>query len=273
MRQALAAVTSSTSHDTRITLAEAIDHNVGLGPRWQGNLPPDVAMQHVDEVAALYARAVQGTLGARGTRLLPAPLAVTASPAGDRAWRGVVGAISSAARVRSGGPGFLGVLLPADAPVSQVPITIRASPSQLLVHTRLDHDALERLHGARFSTVIEVRLDLPYDSLRIAPANVPSAIAGHWLLGSPPRLIVSPDGVRVRGPGLDLFAHGPLILGWNLQRDPRDPRVTWLQALAFIHAVEGDTPAGKLRRPFSVMYPGEPTIVDFDLLLERGGAH
>ena len=140
----------------------------------------------------------------------------------------------------------------------------------MLVHVRLARAHLEALQGGRrFGAVIEIRLNFRPDQLKLAPEDSPAAIAGRWLLGKPPETVIAPDGVRVTGPGLSLRARGPLIIGWSLARDPKNPAITWLQGLAFIDALEGTTDAGKFRRPFAEMYPGEPATVDYDIEVVR----
>ncbi len=68
---------------------------------------------------------------------------------------------------------------------------------------------------------------------------------------------------------MNVRAVGPLLLAWTLAADPSDSGVTRLQALALIHAVEGDVRGGRLRRAFATLYPGESAVVEFELELDR----
>ncbi len=75
LRTAMAKVTAATPDAAKIALVAAMDHNVGLGPRWMDGLSREIAMRHVREVAALYRSAVTGVLGEKGAASVPAPLA------------------------------------------------------------------------------------------------------------------------------------------------------------------------------------------------------
>ena len=185
-------------------------------------------------------------------------------------WRAISGDASTAARIRVGGPGFLHPMIDDAAAVVATPMAVTADATRMLVHVRLDRAPLEALEGPRrFGAVIEIRLNVRPDQVKLAPEDSPAAIAGRWLLGTPPATVIAPGGVRVTGPGLSLRAYGPLILGWSLARDASNPAVTWLQGLAFIDALEGVTDAGKWRRPFAEMYPGEPAAVDYEIEVVR----
>ncbi len=270
LRQAIRAVNDSTPRDVRLALVMAMDHNVGLGPRWMDGMPIAMARQHVLEVAALYRNAVSGVLGEAAVGAIPAPLTRIASTDWPSGWQTIVGERSTATRVRAGGPGFLHPLIDDSASVVAVPIEVAATDERMVIGVTLDRATLEAKEGhRRFSVVLELRIDRPLEQLAIAPENSTAAIAGQWLLGAPPATIISPDGVRVRGADFSFRASGPLIVGWNLARDPTDPGRSWLQALAFIDALEGITQTGPWRRPFAEMYPGEPSQVRYELEFER----
>jgi hypothetical protein len=267
LRQAMHALTPTTPASARLLLTEAMDHNVGLGPRWMAGVPAATAMEHVREVARLYHDATLAMLGPGGLLAIPDPLPMPRQAAWPDEWRAVVGDQATVARVRAGGPGFLHPLIDPAAPVTSIPVAVTADHDRLLLRVRLDRTALERTFGDRFSAVIELRLNAPISQVALVPAGSASALAGRWLFGGPPGNIIAPDSVRVAGPGFDLTAHAPLVLGWNLFADPREPGVTWLQALAFIHAVQGTVDTGPFRQPFRVLYPGEPSVVEFELEL------
>ena len=80
LRTAMAKVTAATPDAAKIALVAAMDHNVGLGPRWMDGLSREIAMRHVREVAALYRSAVTGVLGEKGAASVPAPLARPVTP-------------------------------------------------------------------------------------------------------------------------------------------------------------------------------------------------
>lgn len=269
LREAMSKVTAATSPETKLALATAMDHNVGLGTRWLDGLSRDIAMRHVREVAALYRSAVTGVLGEKGATSVPAPLPRPVSSDWPKEWLAIAGE-APAARIRVGGPGFLHPMIDDGAAIVAVPMGVTADVNRMLVHVQLDRAQLEAIQGPRrFGAVIEIRMNFRPDQLKLAPENSPAAIAGRWLLGKPPESVIAPDGVRVTGPGLSLRARGPLIIGWSLARDPRNPGVTWLQGLAFIDALEGMTDVGAFRRPFAELYPGEPATVDYEIEVVR----
>jgi hypothetical protein len=267
LRQAMRAITPTSPRTLSLAAVMATDHNVGLGPRWQDGLPVAEARQHITDVAELYRSVVGTALGAAALASLPAPL--VAPPAGPwpAAWRQIIGERSGAARVRAGAA-FLYPFVNDTAPDAAVPITVTADEHRLLIHTGIDRVALERRLGPRYQAVIEVTLHAPIGAVTLAPDSSASALAGHWLLGTPTQPVVAPEGVRVSGPGWSFTAHGPLLISWTLRRDPHNPAFTRLQALAIVHAVEGTVTGGqKLRLPFAEMYPGEPATPVFDLEL------
>jgi hypothetical protein len=267
LRQAIHAITPASPRTLSIAAVMATDHNVGLGPRWQDGLPVAEARQHMAQVAELYRAVVGGALGTAGLTTLPAPLAAPPPGTWPAAWRQIVGERSAAARVRAGAA-FIYPFVNDTAPDAAVPMTVTADEHRLVIHVSIDRVALERRLGPRYQAVIEVTLHAPISAITLAPDSSTSALAGHWLLGAPAQRVVAPEGVRVSGPGWSFRAHGPLLTGWTLTRDPRNPAFTRLQALAIVHAVEGTVAGGqKLRLPFAEMYPGEPAIPAFDLEL------
>ena len=269
LRQAIHALTPASPRDLRMAAAMVTDHNVGMGPRWQDGSPVSLAMQHMSEVASLYRQVVTGALGSAALNQLPA--AIPAPPGGSwpATWRQLLGERSDAARVRAG-QGFIYPFVADDPATVSVPANISADERRAVIHVSIDRLALERQVGPRYQAVIEVTIRAPITALTIAPDSSASGVAGRWLLGAPAQRIVAPEGVRVTGPGWTLHAHGPLLIGWTLSPDPKNPAQTRLQALAVVHAVEGAV-AGrqKLRLAFAEMYPGEPATPTFDLELRR----
>ena len=269
LRQAIHALTPTSPRTLSIAAVMVADHNVGLGPRWEDGLPVAVALQHMAQVADLYRVVVSGALGTAALNAMPAPLVMPASATWPGAWRPIVGDRSSAARVRAGAA-FIYPFVNDSAPDAGIPMTVAADDRRLVIHTSIDRVALERRLGARYQAVIEVTLHAPISTISLAPDSSASALAGRWLLGTPTRRVVAPEGVRVTGPGWSFRAHGPLLIGWTLARDPANPAFTRLQALAIVHAVEGTVSGGqRLRLPFAEMYPGEPAVPVFDLELVR----
>ncbi len=269
LREAMARVTSRSPHDLQLAAVTVADHNVGLGPRWMDGVTAADARAHVAQVAALYRDVVQRTGGTAALTAVPDPLHVRDAPAWPAAWQAITGSRNGVARVRAG-DAFLFPFVQANAAVESMPIQVTADADHLLIHTRIDRIALEQQLGARYQATIEVALHAPMSALRIAPDSSADGRAGRWLLGSPPSHVVAPEGVRVDGPGWAVHAHGPLLIGWSLTPDARDPQVTWLQALAVVHAVEGKVTGGQpLRLTFAQAYPGEPATPAFDLELDR----
>jgi len=270
LRRAIAALTPASSRALRLAAVEVTDHNVGLGPRWQDGSSVAVAEAHMREVAALYRSVVSGALGQAALTSLPPPIPAPPPGAWPAAWQAIVGGPTDVARVRAG-RGFIYPFVNDSYPAVVAPADVHADRSRLVVHVAIDRVAFERQLGARYQAVIEVTLHAPIRELTIAPEGSADARAGRWLLGTPAQRIVAPEGVRVTGPGWTFHAHGPLLIGWALTPDPRNPALTRLQALAVVHAVDGVVTGGQhLRLPFAEMYAGEPATPMFDLELRRG---
>ena len=270
LRDAIHVLTPASPRASRIAAVMATDHNVGLGPRWQDGSSVTIANQHVREVAALYRAVVGGIRGNAALTAIPPGIAAPRSGEWPAAWRRIVGERRDAARVRAGGA-FIYPFVNDDAPVVSGLVTLTADDRRLVIHTAIDRIALERQLGPRYQAVIEVTIHAAYGDLKISPDSSGSGRAGKWLMGEQARRIVAPEGVRITGPGWTIHARGPLLIGWTLSPDFRNPTQTRLQALALVHAVEGTVTGGqKLRRPFADMYPGEPAVPVFDLELRRG---
>ncbi|MGH7583276.1 MAG: hypothetical protein ACREL5_08645 [Gemmatimonadales bacterium] len=267
LRRAIAAIKPTTPADLKLAAVAVTDHNVGLGPRWIDGLPANAAEQHIADVAQLYRRVVSGLLGRAALTSVPAPLPQPRSTRWPAAWARIVGTPPGVARVRAG-PAFLYPFVADTAAVANVPVGVAADDSRLLVRTVIDRALLERSLGPRYQAVIEITLRAPMSSVKLAPLDSPDAIAGRWLLGSPWQKVIAPSGVRVAGPGWAFTAHSPLLIAWTLTRDPTDPSLTRLQALAVVNAVRGVVAGGALQLPIPQMYPGEPVAPTFELELD-----
>ncbi len=269
LRRAISSIASGTSRSAQIAAVMATDHNVGLGPRWQDGTPEPLARQHIAEVASLYRDVVRRGSGPAALTSLPAALPAPAAVPWPAAWARITGERASVARVRAG-VGFIYPFVPPDAPALPTPVSVSADGSRMVIRAAIDRVALEHAIGPRYQAVIDVTLRAPHAALTIAPITSPSARAGRWLLGTPAQRVVASDGVLITGPGWTIEASGPLLLGWTLVPDQRDPAITHLQALAVVHAVEGVVANGaRLRLPFAEAYPGEPAVPRFDLELRR----
>jgi len=269
LREAMRTLKPDASRALRIAAATATDHNVGLGPRWQDGSAIDVARAHIAEVAQLYRNVVSGAMGEAALKRVPTPITPPVGNAWPAAWRQILGEQRDAARVRAG-PAFIYPFVDDAAPTAAVPLSVIADEHRLVLHAVIDRVALERTLGPRYQAVIEITIEAPIGSLTISPDSSRSGLAGKWLLGTPAQRIVAPEGVRIAGPGFTIHAHGPLLIGWTLRADPKNPGRTRLQALAVVHAVEGTISNGqKLRLPFGEMYPGEPPVPAFDLEIIR----
>ncbi|PKQ02993.1 MAG: hypothetical protein CVT72_15950, partial [Alphaproteobacteria bacterium HGW-Alphaproteobacteria-11] len=267
LREAVRALSPGAPHAARLALATVLDHNVGLGPRWVDGLAERDALRHVRDVVELYRTAVAGTLGPAGLTALPPSLPRPQPQPWPASWRALVGEPDQAIHVRAG-IGTFQPFVDDSVSVAPIPVEVLADEQRLLARTSLDRALLERVAGPRHKVVIEVGLDVPVDSLRLAMVGSPSTRSGRWLLGSAPEWVVAPEGVLVTGPGFVLRARGPLLYSWRLVRDRANPAMTRLQALAISHAVDGVVSGGPLRWPFATLYPGEPEVVQFELELE-----
>lgn len=268
LRRAIARIPANAPDALRIAAISVADHNVGLGPRWEDGIPESEARRHIADVAALYRQVVTAASGPGALTAVPPAVPIPRGPR-DARWSAIVGDAAHAVRVRAG-PAFLTEFAGDSAVVVPTPIAVGADARQIVAHVTIDRVALERRLGTRYQAVIEVPLHAPISALRWGASDSPDALAGRWLSGAPPDHIVSPAGVRVNGPGWTIAAHGPLLIGWALRPDAVDPKITWLEALAVVHAVEGRVTGGApLRLPFAVAYPGEPAVPAFDLVLDR----
>lgn len=268
LREAMRAVDATTPRPARLALVEAMDHNVGIGPRWRPDLSMAAAVRHVEDVAMLYRRAVRAMLGPSGVRARPPPLAAPMEGPWPESWRRYLGQPEDAVRMRAGNAPMQPMVDAADR-TWRAPLIVRADSRRLVARATLDRVAGERVMGQRYRIVLEVGIRRPVASLSLELVGSDDAARHGWLSGRRPSAVVSPAGVIVRGgDGLALRAHGPLVLVWGLQADPEDPALTWLQALAVNNATHAEVRHQPVLLPFQQLYPGEPVVFDVEVEIE-----
>jgi hypothetical protein len=112
-----------------------------------------------------------------------------------------------------------------------------------------------------------VTLDLPLraraERLRLAAEDSPSALAGKWLRGAPPAVVVAPEGLRVTGLSHPLRVASPLAFSYTLEPDPTRADLTWLQVLLVRQNTKCELKDGIAKvLPFKDLYPGEPEVLN-----------
>lgn len=269
LRQAMAAVDATTPRAARRSLAESMEHNVGIGPRWAPQLGMAQATRHVAGVEALYRAAVTSVLGPAAADALPGPLPRPAAGPWPAEWAAWLGPHDEVARLRAGSAPLSSMVAPLDS-TWPAPVVVEADPGRLVARTHVDRIAVGKALGSRHRVVLEMAIRQPRSALALSLVGNADAERHGWLTGRVPEAVVSPAGVVVRGAdGLAIRARGPLVLAWGLQADARDPSLTWLQALVVLNATHAEVGHQPVRLPFEELYPGEPAQFDVEIELER----
>jgi hypothetical protein len=269
LREAMKRIPTDAPVDVREAAATAMDHGLTLGPGWPGKFTEAETIAHARGQAQVFARAVEmaGRAAGKGTKSVPRvdsrpmfPKTRDLRPL-DHDWREVL-ADPLRIRVRIG-PGQLSPFLSADAPPFDVPLTLEARGPRLTVRLHIDRTSLPGAESRITYVVMELPLRAGKDRLLIAPVGSPSALAGRWLLGTPPDVVVAPGGLRVMGLARPLRVSSPLAFSYSLIQDPADAGLTWLQVLLVRQCDLCELKDGtKKVLPFKDLYPGEPDVLD-----------
>lgn len=264
LREAARALLRSPKRDpvAAEALATALDHNLQMGRPRDGFTEEEYA-RHAEDNEAIF-RAAVAPLGANASLLVPPPPEVPAGSPG-RGWEGMLAAGLPSARLRLTHAAFPPFALDDGTPYPGS-LTVGAAGDTLVARVRLDRTELP--DG---SVVIEFPLAAPPGRLRLAPSNSPDALAGKWLLGRPPAVIIAPDGARLTGLAHPLRIQSDLVFAWALVPDPVRPEVTWLQGLVVRQAIRCRLADGTVRDlPFAMLHPGEPARLDLGITLIAG---
>ena len=266
LREAARALADSGAATARrLAIVTATDHNLQLGRPWDGHAEAWYRA-HAEQNASLFQAAVEGAMGAAGTRATPPAMSV---PPGwsAAAWSGVLGGSGpEAIRLRFAPRGSF-PSDPGGASLPQADVRIGAARNRIAVRVRLDR---RQLHDG--VVTLQVPLRLPPGGLRLAPVGSADAAAGRWLLGTPPDPVIAPLGLVVLGYPRALRVRSPLVFAWSLRRDPTEPGIAWLSGLVVWQSIFCRFEDGTQRElPFVLFYPGEPAVLDVGVEMELMG--
>ena len=269
LREAMKRIRPDASVDVREAAATAMDHGLTLGPGWPGMLTEGQTIAHAREQAQVFARAVKlaGRAAGKGSDRVPFVDSLPRfSESQDKrppapGWQEVL-ADSAGIRVRVG-PGQIAPFIPGDAPSLDVPLTVETHGSSLVARARIDRRKIPGADAGNTYVTLELPLRARADRLRIAAEDSPSALAGKWLRGAPPAVVVAPEGLRVTGLPRPLRVVSPLAFSYTLTPDPIRADVTWLQVLLVWQNMKCVLKGGITKvLPFKDLYPGEPEVLD-----------
>lgn len=269
LRAAMKRIRPDASVDVREAAATAMDHGLTLGPGWPGMFTEEQTVAHAREQAEVFARAVElaGRVGAKPSGRAPLLESIpkfeppSDKRAPDARWRELL-ADPAGIRVRVG-PAELAPFIPRDAPSWDAPLTVETRGPWLVARVRIDR---LKIPGAESGNTF-VTLDLPLraraERLRLAAEDSPSALAGKWLRGAPPAVVVAPEGLRVTGLSHPLRVASPLAFSYTLEPDPTRADLTWLQVLLVRQNTKCELKDGIAKvLPFKDLYPGEPEVLN-----------
>jgi len=269
LREAMKMVKPDTPVDVKEALATAMDHGLTLGPGWPGMFTEEQTVAHAREQAQVFARAVELAGGAAGKESGTVPL-VESLPklrlpsdkrVPDASWPEVL-ADSGGIRVRVGA-GQIAPFIAGDAPSWDVPLMVETHGSRLVVCARIDRRKIPGVDTGNTYVTLELPLRARADRLRIAAEDSPSALAGKWLRGGPPAVVVAPEGLRVTGLPRPLRVASPLAFSYTLAPDSIHADLTWLQVLLVWQNTKCTLKGGVTKvLPFKDLFPGEPEVLD-----------
>jgi hypothetical protein len=260
LRQAMKHIRPDAPAGVREAAATAMDHGLTLGPGWGGKFTEQETLEHAREQARIFARAVD-LAGGPPVDALPIFKPLPGRAVADPRWKDV---LSDPARIRVRvGPGQIAPFLSDDAPAWDLPLTVDTSGRHLVARVRIDRGKIPGTDKVNTYVTLELPLRAGRDTLRIAPEDSPSALAGRWLRGSPPDLVVAPEGLRVTGTAYPLRVSSPLAFSYTLAPDPKTAGLTWLQVLLVWQNNLCELKDGSRKiLAFKDLYPGEPEILD-----------
>ena len=268
LREAARALAPDAPRETKVAIATALDHNVGFGPPTWGFTDSQVR-DNGRENAELIARAVRLSLGTDALQALPPVVGLPPPGPLPAPWLQVLASGAKPARVRVG-PRFVGPFVLGNGRELEIPVEFSADEEHLVLHTRLDRTAIPGTADGAVYVVLEIPFRARREDLRLAPEGSPSALVGEWLREGPPNgIVIGPDGVRLIGLPLQIKVTSPVVLSWTLVPDREEPATTWLQGLLVAQSELCELKGGeKVVFPYSVLYPGEPAILDVGVVLE-----
>ena len=284
LREAMKMVKPDTPVDVKEALATAMDHGLTLGPGWPEMFTEQQTVAHAREQAQVFARAVELVGRAAGKESGRVPL-VDSLPklrlppfegAPDASWRQVL--VDSAwIRVRVG-PGQIAPFIPDGASSLDVPLSVETHGSHMVARVRIDRRKIPGSDTGNTYVTLELPLWARADRVRIAPEDSPSALAGKWLRGAPPAVVVAPEGLRVIGLLRPLRVASPLAFSYTLAPDPIRADLTWLQVLLVWQNMKCTLKGGVAKvLPFKDLYPGEPEVLDtwveVEMLADKSEKH
>ena len=266
LRRAMKGIRPDAPDSVREAAATAMDHGLTLGPGWPGKFTEQETLEHAREQARIFARAVE-LAGGPAVEALPVFKPLPGRAAADPRWKDV---LSDPARIRvRAGPAQIAPFLADDAPPWGGPPEVECGARRLVARVRIDRTRIPGTDKGNVRVTLELPLKAAKNALRIAPLDSPSALAGKWLLGAPPDLVVAPEGVLVTGAAHPFSVTSPLAFSYTLAADPATPGLTWLQVLLvwqnnFCELKDGS----KKVLPFADLYPGEPAVLDTWVLVD-----
>jgi hypothetical protein len=246
--------------NVREAAATAMDHGLTLGPGWGGKFTESETLEHAREQARIFARAVD-LAGGPPVDARPVFKRLPGRAAADPRWKDV---LSDPARIRvRAGPVQIAPFIADDAPSWGGPPEVECVARHLVARVRIDRNRIPGVDKGNVRVTLELPLRAAKAALRLAPLDSPSALAGEWLCGAPPDLVVAPEGLRVMGAAHPFSVTSPLAFSYTLVADPVTPGLTWLQVLLVWQNNLCELKDGSKKvLPFADLYPGEPAVLD-----------
>lgn len=267
LREAMKMVRPDSPVETKIALATAMDHGLGLGPGWPGLFTEEQTVKHAGEQAMVFSNAVEFAAGKAAVSALPPLPALPVGTPSPSVWQEILSQ-PAAVRLREG-QNLIQPFVEDDAPVSDAPLKVCADMARFVAQARIDRSRIPGSDLKNVAVVMEFPLRAPAHKLSLAPEGSPSTLAGRWLLGEPPPQIVAPEGLRVIGLAQALRVHSPEVFVYTLVPDRGRADITWLQALLVRQSTRCEFKGKKTKAlPFEVLYPGEPKVLDVTVELE-----
>jgi hypothetical protein len=269
LRRAAESVPASAPIERRLAIAEAMDHSGGMGPGWPNYFTEEQTKTENTEWAAIFRRATgdQPTAGIGGSGS-PARQSARADLSAFAPWLDTARLSPRLAWCRHS---FGKFHFPADAPAVGETASVETAGRRLTLRARLDRNKVPDDDKAQVHIGWSVPLTARLSELRAWPVGSAAAAARRWLPGEPPKVFVAPDGLMVDTPAGRFMVSSELAFTYRfaIVGGRSHLQVLLCSQSRLCHLKGG----GKAVLPFADLYPGEPAILDAELVITAPASH
>ena len=271
LRHAANVVPPHAPMERRLAIATAMDHSGGMGPGWPNYFTEEQTKQENIERSAIFREAighddtnVLAGVSARNTARIAKPNTPSAQQlTAFSAWIDVPRLKPQLVRDR---PFPWGMCFSRNAQPIECPAGMEARGPRLALWARLDRAAIPGDDKGNVAVGWDIPLRGPTSNFRTWPAGSAAGAAGRWLPGKPAPTLIAPDGLIIETSAGRLSVTSALAFAFRILDVGGQAH---LQALLVGQSRQCALKGGQKQvLPFADLYPGEPVVLDAELVLE-----